>query len=56
MGSFPILDKAQAQIPDSAKQRKLLLAETKQTNRLLTEIKQILRDETLHVRLQAADN
>lgn len=55
-GPFPLLNKAQAQLPDSAKQRIMLLEETRKTNRLLNEIKQILRDETLHVRLQPADN
>lgn len=56
IGPVDILNKAQAQLPDSAKQRIMLLNETKQTNRLLSEIKQILRNETLHVRLQTADN
>ncbi len=55
-GPFTLLNKAQAQLPDSAKQRIMLLEETQKTNKLLREIKQILRDETLHVRLQTADN
>lgn len=55
-GPVSILNEAQAQLPDSALQRKHILEETRKTNRLLTEIKQILRSETLHVRIQGADN
>ena len=56
VGPVSMLDEAQAQIPDSALQRKLLLEEARQTNRLLTEIKQLLRKGTLNVRIQGADN
>ena len=56
IGPVSILHEAKAQLPDSALQRKHILEETRKTNRLLTEIKQILRSETLHVRIQGADN
>ncbi len=46
---------AQAQIPDSGMQRKLLLEETRRTNLLLSEIKQILTSHTLNVRVKGAD-
>ena len=52
----PILPSAQAQIPDSGMQRKLLLEEAKRTNRLLGEIKQILTSHTFNVRIEGADN
>jgi hypothetical protein len=56
VGPVPLLPKAQAQIPDSGMQRKLLLDEAKRTNQLLGEIKQILTSHTLNVRLEGADN
>lgn len=55
-GPVHLLNEVQAQLPDSALQRKHILEETRQINRLLTEIKQILKTGTLHVRIQGADN
>ncbi len=52
----PLLQVAEAQIPDAAMQRKLILDEARQTNQLLTEIKQLLENRTLNVRIQGADN
>ncbi len=56
LGPAELLQPAQAQIPDSALQRKLLLEEARRTNQLLSEIKQILTSRTLNVRVQGADN
>ena len=55
-GAEPLIERAQAQIPDSGHQRKLLLDEARKSNQLLTEIAQILRERTLNVRLAPADN
>lgn len=55
-GPVSILNEAQAQLSNPTLQRKLILEESRKTNRLLTEIKQILKSETLHVRIQGADN
>ncbi len=56
LGPTEFVTPAQAQIPDSALQRKLLLEEARRTNQLLSEIKQILTSRTLNVRVQGADN
>ena len=56
LGPFPLLERAEAQIPDSGLQRKQLLDEAKRTNELLSDIKRILETQTLHVRLEGADN
>ncbi|MGD2110040.1 MAG: hypothetical protein PVI86_11705 [Phycisphaerae bacterium] len=56
IGPATILPEAQAQLPDSAKQRKQLVAETQRTNQLLLEIKTLLADQTLNVRVVGADN
>ena len=56
IGPTPVLQVAQAQIPDAGAQRKLLLDEARQTNQLLTEIKHLLENRTLNVRIQGADN
>lgn len=55
-GPAPLLEAARAQIPDSGLQRQQLLDETRRTNRLLTEIKQLLKEGTLNVRVRGADN
>ena len=47
---------ARAQIPDSGAQRKMFLEEARKTNRLLTEIRQLLESHTFNVRVQGADN
>ena len=52
----PMLETARAQIPDSGMQRKLLLDETRQTNQLLRDIRQLLKEHTLNVRIRGADN
>lgn len=56
VGPEAILEQAQAQIPDSGMQRKQLLEETRRTNQLLLEIKQLLETHTFNVRMQGADN
>jgi len=55
-GPFPLLERAEAQIPDAGMQRKQLVEEARRTNELLSDIKRILETQTLHVRLQGADN
>ncbi|MCO6439322.1 MAG: hypothetical protein J5J06_19710 [Phycisphaerae bacterium] len=47
---------AVAQIPDAGAQRMQLLEETRKTNQLLTEIRQILLTHTFNVRAAGADN
>ncbi len=56
VGPEPIVEPAQAQIPDSGLQCKLLLEEARRTNQLLSDIKRLLKTETLNVRIQGADN
>ncbi len=56
VGPTAVLPAAQAQIPDSGLQRKLLLDEARRTNLLLVEIKQILTSHTFNVRMEGADN
>jgi hypothetical protein len=56
IGPFPILPAAYGQIPDAGLQRKLILEEAIRTNQLLTEIKTLLAERTLNVRIQGADN
>ena len=55
-GPVPLIEPASAQIPDSGLQRQQLLDETRRTNQLLQEIKQILNTGTLNVRFPGADN
>lgn len=56
LGPFSLLERAEAQIPDAGLQRKQIVDETRRTNELLSDIKRILETQTLHVRLQGADN
>lgn len=56
LGPFPIIETAQAQIPDAGLQRKILVEEVRKTNQLLTEIKQLLTSHTFNVRMEGADN
>ncbi len=56
LGPMVLVEPAQAQIPDSGLQRKLLLDEARRTNRLLSDIKQILAVGALNVRIVGADN
>lgn len=56
LGPFPLLEHAEAQIPDAGLQRKQLVDEARRTNELLSDIKRILETQTLQVRLQGADN
>ncbi|MBN4058910.1 hypothetical protein JYU10_00405 [bacterium AH-315-J04] len=44
-----------AQVPDSGKQRILLIEQATRTNQLLAEIKQILAKDTLKVQWEGAD-
>ncbi len=56
LGPFPLLERAEAQIPDAGLQRKQILDEARRSNELLSDIKRILESQTLHVRLEGADN
>ena len=56
IGPFSILPEAYGQIPDAGMQRKLILEEAVRTNQLLTDIKMMLAEKTLNVRIQGADN
>jgi len=56
LGPFPLLERAEAQIPDAGLQRKQLVEAAQRTNELLSDIKRILESQTLHVRLEGADN
>ena len=56
VGPFSILPAAYGQIPDAGMQRKILIEETARTNQLLMDIKAILAERTLNVRIQGADN
>ena len=56
LGPTGLSDRAEAQIPDSGTQRKALLEETRRTNQLLSDIKQILTSGTLNVTVKGADN
>lgn len=47
---------ALAQIPDAGLQRKQAIDEARRTNQLLQEIRAILSDGVLNVRIQGADN
>ena len=55
LGPFPLLERAEAQIPDAGLQRKQIVDESRRTNELLSDIKRILETQTLQVRLQGAD-
>ena len=56
LGPFPLLERVEAQIPDAGLQRKQLVEAAQRTNELLSDIKRILDTQTLHVRLEGADN
>lgn len=56
LGWGPALPRAQAQIPDPARQRLTLLEEARRTNQLLSDIKRLLESGTLNVRVLPADN
>ena len=56
VGPLTMVQPAQAQLPDSALQRKHLLEEARRTNQLLGQIKQLLEKHTFNVRIQGADN
>ena len=51
-----LLQRAEAQIPDAGLQRKQLLDEAHRTNELLSEIRILLAEGTLNVKLKGADN
>ncbi len=55
-GPFPLLERAEAQIPDAGLQRKQLIDEARRTNELLSDIKRILEAQTLHPAPEGADN
>lgn len=54
-GPFALETGAAAQLPNPAAQRATALTEARRTNELLTEIRDLLREGTLHVRLEQAD-
>lgn len=54
-GPLALESSAKAQLPNPAAQRANALAETRRTNELLTEIRDLLQKGTLHVRLEQAD-
>lgn len=56
MGTLPVLQTAYGQIPDAGLQRKQILEEAVRTNQLLSEIRLLLAEKTLNVRIQGADN
>ncbi len=56
IGPFSILPEAYGQIPDAGMQRKLILEEAVRANQLLADIKTMLAEHTLNVRIQGADN
>lgn len=47
---------AMAQIPDPGAQRREQIDEARRTNQLLSEIRSILADQVLNVRIHSADN
>jgi hypothetical protein len=51
-----LLQRAEAQIPDAGLQRKQLLDEMQRANQLLGEIKALLAEGTLNVKVKGADN
>ncbi|RME40920.1 MAG: hypothetical protein D6788_02350 [Planctomycetota bacterium] len=55
LGPLPDPPQARAQIPDSGLQRKQILEEARRSNKLLAEIKDLLQNGTLNVRLAGAD-
>ena len=55
IGPTPVVQSAYAQIPDSGLQRKQTIEEIKRTNALLSEIRNLLKDGTLNVRVAGAD-
>ena len=56
VGPVPVVKSANGQMVDPGRQRKELVEQARRTNELLEEIKQILTDHTLNVRLRGADN
>lgn len=55
LGPITLDRPALAQIPDAGAQRKELVEELRQTNQMLAEIKTLLAERTLNVRVVAAD-
>lgn len=56
VGPAPMTQAVHAQLADPARQRIDLLQETRRTNELLNEIKQLLETHTFNVRMSGADN
>ncbi len=56
VGPAAFVDTALAQIPDAGTQRKRLVDELGRTNLILLDIKQILKERTINVRVEGADN
>lgn len=55
LGPEPVIDSAQAQIPDAGAQRKELVEELRRTNQMLGDITQLLKTHTFKVRVEAPD-
>jgi len=55
LGGPGIIPEAQAQIPDSGLQRKLILDEVRKSNQLLEQLVQTLQNGTLKVRIEGTD-
>jgi hypothetical protein len=51
-----LLQRAEAQIPDAGVHRKQLLEEVRRSNEILLEIRRLLADGTLNVKIKGADN
>lgn len=56
IGPVAVLERVQAQIPDSGMQRKLILEEARMTTQLLRSIKELLENHTFNVKIEGADN
>jgi hypothetical protein len=56
VGPTPVLPEAKGQLSNPASQRQLVLEEARRTNRLLEDIKKMLKDHTFNVRVAGADN
>lgn len=56
MGPSTMIASVQAQLPEPAEYRKLLLQEARRTNEFLSEITETLKSRTLKVQIIEADN
>jgi hypothetical protein len=56
VGPTPVLPEARGQLYNPASQRQQVLEEARRTNRLLEDIRKMLKDHTFNVRVAGADN